>query len=51
VPLSPMLIRTEAWASKTDLTRCLRCPFAFYVLDRGLVAFEDTINKQQARLN
>jgi predicted RecB family nuclease len=45
-----MSMRTPNWVSKTDLTRYLRCPYAFYLLDRGLVAFEDTVNEQQARL-
>jgi predicted RecB family nuclease len=45
-----MLVRTQNWVSKTDLTRYLRCPYAFYLLDRGLVAFEDTVNEQQAGL-
>jgi predicted RecB family nuclease len=30
--------------------RYLRCPYAFYLLDRGRVAFADTVNEQQARL-
>jgi predicted RecB family nuclease len=42
--------RSNSWVSKTDLTMYLRCPYAFYLRDRGLVAFEDTINEQQARL-
>jgi CRISPR/Cas system-associated exonuclease Cas4 (RecB family) len=45
-----MSIRTSTWVSKTDLTRYLRCPYAFYLLDRGLVAFEDTVTEQQVRL-
>jgi predicted RecB family nuclease len=28
----------------------LRCPYAFYLLDRGLVPFDKTVNEQQARL-
>jgi len=45
-----MSVRSSNWVSKTDLIRYLRCPYAFYVLDRGLVAFQDTVNQQQARL-
>jgi predicted RecB family nuclease len=45
-----MSVRTKNWVSKTDLTRYLRCPYAFYLLDSGLVAFDDTVNEQQARL-
>jgi predicted RecB family nuclease len=45
-----MSVHAENWVSKTDLTRYLRCPYAFYLLDRGLVAFEDTVSEQQARL-
>jgi hypothetical protein len=41
---------TRTWVSKTDLTRYLRCPLAFYLLDRGQVAFEDTVNEQEAHL-
>jgi predicted RecB family nuclease len=42
--------RTPNWVSKTDLTRYLRCPYAFYLLDRGLIPFEDAVNEQQVRL-
>jgi len=45
-----MAMRTQNWVSKTDLTRYLRCPYAFYLLDRGLVVFEDAVDQQQARL-
>jgi predicted RecB family nuclease len=42
--------RTQNWVSKIDLTNYLRCPYAFYLLDRGLVRFKDTVTEQQARL-
>jgi predicted RecB family nuclease len=45
-----MSVPTETWVSKTDLTRFLRCPYAFYLVDRGLVAFEDTVNDLQLQL-
>lgn len=45
-----MSFRTARWISKTDLTRYLRCPYAFYLLDRGLIPFEAAVNEQQARL-
>ncbi len=40
----------KSWVSKTDLTRFLRCPYGFYVLDKGLIQFEDTIDEFQATL-
>lgn len=43
-------VRTPNWVSKTDLRRYLRCPYAFYLLDRGLIPFSDTLDDQQARL-
>lgn len=42
--------RSPSWVSKTELLRFLRCPYAFYLLDRGLLRFEDTVNEQQIRL-
>jgi hypothetical protein len=46
-----MSVRTSTWVSKTDLTKYLRCPYAFYLLDRGFVTFEDnTITELQVRL-
>jgi hypothetical protein len=42
--------RSQQWVSKTDSTRYLRCPYAFYLLDRGLVGFNDTVNQEQVRL-
>jgi len=40
----------KSWVSKTDLIRFIRCPYGFYVLDKGLVDFEDTINEYQSTL-
>jgi len=40
-----MSVRKSTWVSKTDLTRFLRCPYAFYLLDRGLIAFDDTVTE------
>ncbi|MBI3247210.1 MAG: ribonuclease H-like domain-containing protein [Deltaproteobacteria bacterium] len=45
-----MPTRPPIWVSKTDLTRYLRCPYAFYLLDRGLIAFEETVTEMQIRL-
>lgn len=45
-----MSIRTSTWVSKTDLTRYLRCPYAFHLLHRGLVTFAETVTEQQVRL-
>ena len=42
--------RTSSWVSKTDLTRYLRCPYAFYVVDRGLIPQNIAVNEPQARL-
>lgn len=40
----------QSWVSKTDLLRFLRCPYAFYVLDKGLIEFQDTIDEHQATI-
>jgi hypothetical protein len=45
-----MSVRTSAWVSKTDLTSYLRCPYAFYLLDRGLIPFHAAVTDQQVRL-
>lgn len=38
------------WVSKTDLTRYVRCPYAFWLLDRGEIAFNETVDDFQRRL-
>jgi predicted RecB family nuclease len=45
-----MSVRTASWVSKTDLTSYLRCPYAFYLLDRGLLRFDETITQHQIRM-
>jgi predicted RecB family nuclease len=45
-PMTPI----STWVSKTDVIRYLRCPYAFYLIDRGLVAFEDSVTEMQVRL-
>ena len=42
--------RTRAWVSKTDLITFLRCPYAFSLLDRGEITFEDTVAEFQLKL-
>jgi predicted RecB family nuclease len=38
------------WVSKTELLRYVRCPYSFWLLDRGEIAFEDTVDEFQQRL-
>jgi len=45
-----MSLCRSTWVSKTDLATYLRCPYAFYLLDRGLVAPEDAVTELQVRL-
>jgi CRISPR/Cas system-associated exonuclease Cas4 (RecB family) len=45
-----MLRRGRSWVCKTDVTRYVRCPYAFWLLDRGLISFADTVSEFQAQL-
>ena len=38
------------WVTKTDLTRYIRCPFSFWLLDTGQLSFADSIRPIQAEL-
>lgn len=38
------------WVSKTDVSRYYRCPYAWYLVDRREVPFEETINELQLGL-
>lgn len=38
------------WVSKTDLIRYVRCPYAFWLLDRGEIGFRDTVDDFGFRL-
>lgn len=38
------------WVSKTDLIRYVRCPYSWWLLDRGEITFEDTVDEFQLRL-
>ncbi len=40
----------RGWVSKTDMIRYVRCPYSFWLLDRGEITFEDTIDEFQLRL-
>ncbi len=40
----------DEWVSKTDLVRHVRCPYSFWLLDRGEIAFADTVDDFQRRL-
>lgn len=42
--------RRGNWVNKTDLVRYIRCPYAFWLLDQGLVELADTIDETQAHL-
>jgi predicted RecB family nuclease len=41
---------TLTWVSKTDLSRYLSCPYAFYLRDSGRLAYEDTVTELEVRL-
>ncbi len=40
----------RSWVTKTDLTRYVRCPYAFWLLDKGLIRFDESISEVQAQL-
>ena len=40
----------QTWVTKTDVTRYLRCPYAWYLQDKGEISFEDTVNEFQLQL-
>jgi len=42
--------RGREWVSKTDVTRYVRCPYSWWLLDRGSITFEDTVDEFQLRL-
>lgn len=42
--------RSKSWVSKTDLTRYVRCPYSFWLLDKGEISFEDTVDEAQLEL-
>lgn len=42
--------REPGWVTKSDLTRYLRCPFAFFQLSRGLIAPEDLLDDMVIKL-
>lgn len=50
LPTTTRSRRTKAWVNKTDLVRYIRCPYAFWLLDQGLVEFADTVDEAQAHL-
>src|SRR5260221_14788858 len=39
----------RSWGTKTDLTRDVRCPYAFWLLDKGLIRFDESISEVQAQ--
>jgi predicted RecB family nuclease len=45
-----MLRRKGSWVSKTDMTRYVRCPYAFWLLDGGLISFSEMVDEFQGRL-
>jgi predicted RecB family nuclease len=38
------------WVTKTDISRYLRCPYAWYLQDRSEISFEDTVDEFQMQL-
>jgi len=42
--------REPSWVTKTDLTRYLRCPYAFFQLSQGMVAPEDLLDDMAIKL-
>jgi CRISPR/Cas system-associated exonuclease Cas4 (RecB family) len=40
----------QSWVTKTDVTRYLRCPYAWWLQDRGEISFEDTVGEFQMQL-
>lgn len=42
--------RDRRWVSKTDLTRYVRCPYTWCLLERGELEFDDTVDESQRQL-
>jgi predicted RecB family nuclease len=42
--------RDRRWVSKTDVTRYIRCPYTWYLLDRGELDFADMVDESQQQL-
>jgi CRISPR/Cas system-associated exonuclease Cas4 (RecB family) len=42
--------RGPEWVSKTDLTGFVRCPYAWWLLDRGDITVDDTVSEFHYRL-
>lgn len=42
--------RRPTWITKTDLITFVRCPYAFSLLDRGLITRDDMVDEFQVRL-
>jgi predicted RecB family nuclease len=42
--------RGRRWVSKTDLTTYVRCPYAFWLLHRGVITRDQLVDELQARL-
>ena len=40
----------RSWVSKTAMTRYLRCPYAFWMIDSGQISFEETLDEFRAEL-
>jgi predicted RecB family nuclease len=39
-----------SWVTKTDVIRYLRCPYAWFLQDRGEISFEETVDEFQLQL-
>jgi predicted RecB family nuclease len=45
------MVRDElTWVTKTDMTRFVRCPYSFWLLDSGQITFEETLDEFQVDL-
>ena len=47
MPRAPV---NSSWVTKSDVTRYIRCPYAFWLLDSGRLSFAETVTPLQARL-
>jgi predicted RecB family nuclease len=41
---------TSSWLTKTDLSRWVRCPYSWWLLDTGQITFAETVDEFRARL-
>lgn len=42
--------KNSEWVTKTDVSRCFRCPYAFWLIDSGQISPKDTVSEFELEL-